>query len=106
MVTETMKIGKHYQLPLPFKNSTLSNNRKLAEKRLISLMNRCLRDPKYWSDYKLFIQDLLTKVYVRKSAGARAEGKCWYIPHHGVKIAISQKSESCLIVVPNTMTGH
>ena len=49
MVTETKKIGKHYQLPPPFKNSTLSNNRKLAEKRLISLMNRCLRDPKYWS---------------------------------------------------------
>ena len=69
MVTETKKIGKHYQLPPPFKNSTLSYNRKLAEKRLISLMNQCLRDPKYWSDYKLFIQDLLTKGYARKSAG-------------------------------------
>ena len=86
MDTETKKIGKHYQLSLPFKNSTLSlpNNRKVAEKRLASLKNQFLRDSKYWSDYKLFIQDLLTKDYARKSAGVPAEGKCWYIPHHGV----------------------
>ena len=32
----------------------------------------------------MFIQDLLTKGYARKSAGAPAEGRCWYIPHHGV----------------------
>ena len=39
--TETKKTGKHYQLPLPLKNSTLSlpNNRKAAEKRLTSLKN-------------------------------------------------------------------
>ena len=86
MDTETKKIGKHYQLLVPFKNSALSlpNNRKVAEKRLISLKNQFLRDPKYWSDYKLFIQDLLTKGYARKSAGAPAEETCWYIPHHGV----------------------
>ena len=86
MDTETNEIGKYYQLPLPFKNSTVSlpNNRKAAEKRLISLKNRFLRDSKYWSDYKLFIQDLLTKSYARKSASALAEGKCWCIPHHGV----------------------
>ena len=42
MDTETKKIGKHYQLPLPFKNSTLSlpNNRKVAAKHLTSLKNR------------------------------------------------------------------
>ena len=82
MDTETKKIGKHYQLPLPFKNSTLSlpNNRKVAEKPLTSLKNQFLRDSKYWSDYKLFIQDLLTKTgYARTFAGAPAEGKCWYI---------------------------
>ena len=86
MDTETKKIGKNYQLTLPFKNLPLSlpNNRKVAEKRLISLKNRFLRDSKYWSDYKLFIQDLLTKDYAKKSAGAPAEGNCWYIPHHGV----------------------
>ena len=86
MDTETKKIGKHYQLLVPFKNSALSlpNNRKVAEKRLISLKNQFLRDPKYWSDYKLFIQDLLTKGYARKSAGAPAEGNCWYIPRRGV----------------------
>ena len=36
MDTETKKIGKHYHLPLPFKNFTLPlpDNRKAAEKRL------------------------------------------------------------------------
>ena len=86
MDAETKKIGKHYVLPLPFKNSELSlpNNRKIAEKRAASLKYHFLRDEKYWSDYKAFIQDLLNKGYARKSAGAPAEGKCWYIPHHGV----------------------
>ena len=65
MDIETKKNGKHYNLPIPFKSSTLSlpSNRKVAEKRLTSLMNRFLRDSKYWSGYKLFIQDLLTKGY-------------------------------------------
>ena len=86
MDIETKKNGKHYNLPIPFKSSTLSlpSNRKVAEKRLTSLMNRFLRDSKYWSGYKLFIQDLLTKGYARKCAGDPAEGNCWYIPHHGV----------------------
>ena len=86
MDIETKKNGKHYNLPITFKSSTLSlpSNRKVAEKRLTSLMNRFLRDSKYWSGYKLFIQDLLTKGYARKCAGDPAEGNCWYIPHHGV----------------------
>ena len=84
MDIETKKISKHYQLPLLFKNSALSlpNNRKVAEKRLTSLKNLFLRDSKYWSDYKLFIQNLVTKFYAKKSAGAPTEGKCWDIPHH------------------------
>ena len=75
MDTETKKIGKHYHSSLPFKNSTLSlpNNRKVAENRLTSLKNRFLRDSKYWSGYKLFIQDLLTEGYARKSAGTPDE---------------------------------
>ena len=96
MDTETKKIGKHYQLPLPFKNSTLSlpNNRKVAEKHLTSLKNRFWRDSKYWSDYKLFTQDLLTKGYAIKSAGAPAEGK---LPHHGVHNPNkSVKNQSCV----------
>ena len=78
MDTETKMIRKHYQLSLALKNSTLSfpYNRKLAEKRLTSLKNRFSRDSKYWSKYKLFIQDLLTKGYARKSAWATAERKC------------------------------
>ena len=60
-----------------------SKNQKIKKLRT-SLKNRFLRDSKYWSDYKLFIQNLLTKGYTRKSAGAPADRKCWYIPHYGV----------------------
>ena len=56
----------------------------MAEKRLTSLKNQFLKDSKYWSHYKLFIQDLLTTGYVRKFVGAPAEGRFRYIPHHGV----------------------
>ena len=86
MDTETKKIDTHYQLPLPFKNSALSqpNNRKVTVKRLTSLKNRLLRDSKHWSGCKLFIEDLLTKGYARESAGRLAEEKSWYIPHDGV----------------------
>ena len=75
MNTEIQKICKYYQLPLPCKNSTLSlpNKRKIAEKRLKSLKNRFLRDSKYWSDYKLFIQGLLTEDYTRTFDVAPAE---------------------------------
>ena len=92
MDTETKKIGKHHQLPLPFKYSTLSRQ-IIAEKRLTSLKNRFLRDPKYWSDYKLFIQDFLTKGYARKSAGAPAEESVGIYLIMGCIIPISQKSE-------------
>ena len=75
MNTEIKKICKYYQLHLPCKNSTLSllNKRKIAGKRLKSLKNRFLRDSKYWSDYKLFIQGLLTEGYTRTFAVAPAE---------------------------------
>ena len=108
MDTETKKNGKNYQLPLPFKNLTLSlpKNKKVGEKRLISLKNQFLRDSKYWSDYKLFIHDLLTKGYAKKSAGVLAEGNCWYIPHHGVYNLNKPIFFFCLVVVPNKMTGH
>ena len=86
VITETKKISKYYQLLLPLKISTLSlpNNRKIAKKRLTSLKNQFLTDSKSWSDYKSFIQNLLTKDYSRKSAGAPAERKSWYKPHHVV----------------------
>ena len=75
MNTEIKKICKYYQLPLPYKNSTLflPNKRKIAAKRLKSLKNRFLRDSKYWSHYKLFIQGLLTEGYARTFAVAPAE---------------------------------
>ena len=80
------KIGKHYQLPLPFRDKTkiFPNTRKLAEKRLGYLQRRFMNNITFFEDYKRFIEDLLNKEYARKSKQGSPEGKIWYIPHDGV----------------------
>ena len=54
MNKNSRKVGKHYELPLPLKNpatTKLSNNRYLAEKRLLSLKKRFLKDLDFFSGY-------------------------------------------------------
>ena len=78
------KIGKNYQLPLPFRDKTkiFPNNRKVAEKRLGYLQRRFMKNTTFFEDYKRFI-DLLNKGYARKGKQGSPEGKICYIPHHG-----------------------
>ena len=47
MNKNSRKVGKHYKLPSPLRNpaTNLSNNRYLAEKRLLSLKKRFLKHP-------------------------------------------------------------
>ena len=49
MNEETVKIGRHYQTPLPFrsKEAPFPNNRRLAESRLVDIKRRMLRDKKF-----------------------------------------------------------
>ena len=42
-------------------STKLPNNRYLAEKRLLSLKKRFLKDPDFFSDYKRFVEELMTK---------------------------------------------
>ena len=86
MNENSRKVGKHYELPLPLKNpvTKLPNNRYLAEKRLLILKKRFLKDPDFFSDYKGFVEELIDKGYANKSNKEAPEGKTWYIPHHGV----------------------
>ena len=46
MIEETVKIGRHFQTPLPFKSKEVhfSNNRRLAESRLVGIKKK--KDPK------------------------------------------------------------
>ena len=85
MDENTKKVGKHYQLPLPLKNhKTFPNNRYLAEKKLQYLKGRFIKNPKYFVDYKGFMDDLIRKGYAEKSTKEAPEGRTRYIPHHGV----------------------
>ena len=66
MNENSRKVGKHYELPLPLRNpatTKLLNNRYLAEKRLLSLKKRFLKDPDFFSDYKGFVEELIDKGY-------------------------------------------
>ena len=51
--TETMKAGNHYQTPLPLKNPDvkLPNNRKVAERRLLYLKKRLMKDDRFHQLY-------------------------------------------------------
>ena len=80
------KVGKH-ELPLTLKNPTttkLPNNRYQAEKRLLSLKKRFLKDPDFFSDSKRFVEELIEGGYASQSSTAGPEDGTWYIPHHGV----------------------
>ena len=64
MNENSRKFGKHYELPLPLENpatTKVPNNSYLAEKRLLSLKKRFLKDPDFLSDYKGFVEELNEK---------------------------------------------
>ena len=55
--TETVKVGNYYQTPLPLKNPDvkLPNNRKVAEKRLLYLIKRLMKDDRFHQQYTEFM---------------------------------------------------
>ena len=56
----------------------------MAEKRLHCLNSRFFRNPKFFADYKGFIDDLLIKGYAKKSTeNPRYWRTCW-ISYYGV----------------------
>ena len=48
--TETMKVGNHYQKPLPLKNPDikLPNSKKVAERRLLYLKKQLMKDDRFY----------------------------------------------------------
>ena len=78
------KVGNHYKLPLPLKNESMIflDNRHLAEKRLHYSKKRFLRNPKFFTDYRKFIEGLLVKGYARRSMKEATERRLWHEPHH------------------------
>ena len=86
MNDETVKIGRHYQTPLPFRSKEVHfpNNMRLAESRLVGIERRILRDQKFAMHYKGFVEELLLKGYTRESTKSHYDGQVWYLSHHGI----------------------
>ena len=84
--TETMKVGNHYQKPLPLKNPDikLPNSRKVAERRLLYLKKRLMKDDRFYQQYTEFRQEILKKGYTKESKSNPQDGRVWYLSHHGV----------------------
>ncbi|XP_070564485.1 uncharacterized protein [Ptychodera flava] len=76
----------HYCMPLPFKSGKplLPDNKRAAAIRLQHLKKKFIKDPKYYADYKKFMNDVLEKGDAEKADSKVAKGQVWYIPHHGV----------------------
>jgi hypothetical protein len=79
---------KHYQMPLPLKTDVhLPNNKPMAEKRVVGLKRKMLRNPGYKNDYTDFMGVLIANGYAEPVPPDETDvnsGKVWYIPHHGV----------------------
>ena len=87
METGTKKEMAHYEVPLPFRDTSvqLFGNRKQAVKRMHHLRRRFIKDPKFFEENKKQIQEVVSKCYAKKTDVKPDNGKLWYLPHHGVK---------------------
>ena len=79
----------HFYINLPFRkdNVVMPNNIEQAQSRLDSLKKKMSRDPDYKSEYTTFMNTLFNKGYAENVPVEdlqKADGKVWYLPHHGV----------------------
>ena len=77
MDDQTVKVGNHYQTPLPLRNPVMKmpNNRKMAEKRAQYLKKRFGKDSKYFCHYKEFMEEILSKGYAKISEDTPTDGR-------------------------------
>ena len=96
IMKETVKnVGNHYEIALPWRNGkpALPNNRKMAERRLVSLQSRLKRDSGLREKYKNVMEDYIEKGYAARVPDKEGHcvkedkeslGRIWYLPHHPV----------------------
>ena len=82
----TRPIDGHYEIPPPLRddNVRFPNNRLQSEKRFTYLQRKMSRNHQFKNDYMNFMKELMSKGYATESIAAAENGKCWYLPHHGV----------------------
>ena len=85
MDDQRVKVGNHYQTPLPMRNPAmkLSNNRKMVERRTQYLKEKFKKDSKYFYHCKEFMEEILSNWYTKISKDTQTDGRVWYLPHHG-----------------------
>ena len=96
IMKETVKnVGNHYEIALPWRDGkpALPNNRKMAERRLVSLQSRLKRDSGLREKYKNVIEEYIEKSYAARVPDKENQcvkedkeslGRVWYLPHHPV----------------------
>ena len=86
MNEETVKIGRDYQTPLPFRSKEVhfSNNRRLAESRLLGIKREMLRDKQFAMHYKGFMEEILLKGYARESTKSPNDCQVCYLSRHDI----------------------
>ena len=77
MKEQTIKVGNHYQTPLPLQNPAmmLPNNQRMVEKREQNLKRHFERDPKYFQHYKSFMDEIISKGYAKQSDDTSQNGR-------------------------------
>ena len=93
MESSAKKVDGHYEIALPWRvgSPNFPNNRKMAEKRLISLQRRLMKDPVLKEKYQNVIQGYVEKGHAAKFPEERKNcerenttSRVWYLPHHPV----------------------
>ena len=86
MEDQVVKVGNHYETPLPLRNPEMTppNNKVMAGKRAHYLKSKFQKDEQYFSPYKNLMNEIIEKGYARVSDRTPVDGKLWYLPHHGV----------------------
>ena len=82
----TRPIDGHYEIPPPLRddNVRFPNNRLQSEKRFTYLQRKMSRNHRFKDDYMKFMKELISTEYATELTTAVENGKCWYLPHHGV----------------------
>ena len=76
----------HYGIPLPLRDDVIRfpNNRLQAEKRFTYLQRKMPRNHQFTNDHMKFMKKLMSNGYATESRATVENGKCWYLPQHGV----------------------
>jgi hypothetical protein len=78
----------HYEVGLPFRKFVLMpSNKEQAVQRLRCLQRKMNNNPTFHTDYTTFMEGIIEKGYATRVPDTelkRADGKVWYVPHHGV----------------------